>query len=99
MFNIIAILIILISKLLPPYDRNGNVIPVVGMVPVTTNIFKDTWRIIPNDKPNERYFSNKLVWFKDILIDDINIVINKDKVNIVPIIPNSSEMILNIKSV
>ena len=59
MFNISPILIILINKLLPPYDKNGNVIPVVGIVPVTTKIFNITWRIRPNDKPNERYFLNK----------------------------------------
>ena len=39
----------------PPYDKNGNVRPVVGMVPVTTNMFRITWRIIPNDNPNVTY--------------------------------------------
>lgn len=39
----------------PPYDKKGNVIPVVGIVPVTTSIFRITWRSIPNERPNVTY--------------------------------------------
>lgn len=55
MLNIIPIDIIDISNDEPPYDKNGNVIPVVGIVPVTTRMFRITWRIIPNDNPNVTY--------------------------------------------
>ena len=55
MFRIIPIEIIDINRDDPPYDKNGNVIPVVGIVPVTTNMFRITWRRRPNDKPNVTY--------------------------------------------
>jgi len=42
MLKIIPIDIILTRRLDPPYDKKTHVIPVVGIVPVTTRIFKIT---------------------------------------------------------
>ena len=40
----------------PPYDKNGSVIPVVGIVPVVTSKLRHVCKIISNDKPKTKYF-------------------------------------------
>ena len=37
--SIIPILVIVIKRLLPPYDINGKVTPVTGISPITTERF------------------------------------------------------------
>ena len=51
------------STKLPPYDKNGNVIPVHGIRFVTTARLRLACNIIPNDK----YLANKSSHFLDIL--------------------------------
>ena len=67
--SIIPISIILTNRLLPPYDKNGRVTPVTGIIPVTTIRFKHVWNININERPNTKYFPNKSVVSRAILID------------------------------
>ena len=60
--RIIPILIILTTRLLPPYDMKGSVTPVIGTNPTTTLKFKSVWKISRKERPNIRYFANKSVW-------------------------------------
>ena len=66
MFNIIPIDIIETNKEDPPYEINGRVTPVTGIIPVTTHRFSNAWSIIPKDKPNTKYFANKSFCLKNI---------------------------------
>ena len=88
-----------INKELPPYERKGNVTPVIGIKDTTTirfnNAWKESWNVIPNDK----YFANVSLDNNDIFIPLYIIIKNKvDTINI-PKNPNSSLIIANIKSV
>ena len=99
MFIIIPILIILTTKLLPPYDINGSVTPVIGTNPTTTDRFKSVWNIKRNESPNIKYFPNKSVWFiADFIIFEYNNTNNNTSVK-APINPNSSHITEKIKSV
>ena len=97
--RIIPILHNVISRDDPPYDKKGRVTPVTGINPTTTIKLRSAWKANPKVIPNERYLPNGS--FDLIAIfKDFNIIIkNKlDTINI-PIKPNSSLMIENIKSV
>ena len=61
-------LIELIKRLLPPYDKNGSVTPVTGINPITTERFKMVWIMIWNIKPKDKYLPNWFSQFKEILI-------------------------------
>ena len=97
--RIIPISINVIIKLLPPYEKNGSVTPVTGINPTTTDKFKivwnANWKIIPNDKN----FANISLELTDILIVLKIIIKNNKETLIIPIIPNSSDIIEKIKSV
>ena len=95
----IPMLIIVIIKLDPPYERNGSVTPVIGTKPTTTDKFKIVWKASWNVIPNDKYLPNRLLQFNDILIHLLNIVINNIETIIIPSIPNSSLIIENMKSV
>lgn len=91
--------IIEMSKELPPYDRNGSVTPVTGIIPITTIRFINVWNIIWKSIPNDRYFEKvSLVWV-DIFIPRIKMIENSPTTIKAPATPNSSAIIENIKSV
>ena len=56
--NIIPISHINITRELPPYEKNGREIPVLGTRSVTTAIFKNVcipiWLVIPNTRSEEK---------------------------------------------
>ena len=90
---------ILISKLDPPYERNGKVTPVTGIKPTTTQRFNIAWNIIWKVRPNIKYFLNKLSSFNANFIPQYAIIKNINTTNKAPMTPNSSQIIENIKSV
>lgn len=87
------------SKLEPPYDKNGSVTPVTGIRPTTTIKLREAWNAIPKVIPNAKYLPNKSGQFLAILNPFIIIVKNNDVTIITPIKPNSSLIIEKIKSV
>ena len=99
MFSIIPIDISVIIRLLPPYEKNGSVTPVTGTRPTTTakfkRVWKESWNIIPNVK-NFAKLSGALI---DIFILLNIITKNKNATEIIPIIPSSSDITENIRSV
>lgn len=92
-------LIILINKLLPPYERNGKVTPVTGIIPITTIKFIIDWKIIWKIIPIERYLANWFLLFKAIFIPLHKIIANSPTTMKAPTTPNSSAIIEKIKSV
>lgn len=98
-FSKIPILVKLINRLLPPYDKKGSVTPVTGISPITTERFNIVWKAIPNVIPKAVYFPNKSSQFIAILKPRYIIVMNRlDTINI-PKKPNSSLIIEKMKSV
>lgn len=66
-FNSIPILVKLIRRLLPPYDRKGRVTPVTGISPTTTERFSIVWNANPNVIPKAIYLPNESSQFIAIL--------------------------------
>ena len=95
----IPIDIIVISKLDPPYDKNGKVTPVTGTSPTTTIKLSIVWNAKQNDIPNDNNLPNGSFIWSDILTHLYIIIKNKLLTIITPINPNSSLIIENIKSV
>ena len=88
-----------ISKLDPPYERNGNVTPVTGINPTTTIKFNTVWKAIWNVIPNAKYLPKRSLLFLAILNPVNMIVKKKTDTIIIPKKPNSSLIIEKIKSV
>ena len=97
MFNSIPILVKLIRRLLPPYDKKGRVTPVTGMRPTTTQRFSTVWKARPNVIPKAIYLPKRSSQFMAILKPRYIIVMNNEETIITPRNPNSSLMIENIK--
>ena len=91
--------VIVIKRLDPPYDKNGNVTPVTGINPTTTIKFNKVWKAIWNVIVNAKNFPNLSDVFLAIEYP-FNIIIRNSVVTIIiPKNPNSSLIIENIKSV
>ena len=99
MFSSIPILVKLINKLLPPYDKKGSVTPVTGINPTTTIRFNIVWKARPKVIPKARYLPNRSSQFIDILNPLYMIVINRAATIKISRKPNSSLIIEKIKSV
>ena len=99
MFKSIPILVKLIRRLLPPYDKKGRVTPVTGIRPTTTQRFSTVWKARPNVIPKAIYFPKRSSQFIAILNPLYIIVMNNDDTISTPRKPNSSLMIENMKSV
>ena len=92
-------LIILINKLLPPYDKKGKVTPVTGINPITTERLSIAWTMIWKTRPKDKYLLNELDELITILNPKYKNNRNKETTIITPRTPNSSLIIENIKSV
>lgn len=89
----------LINKELPPYDKNGRVTPVTGIIPITTIKFINVWNIIWKSIPKDRYFEKVSFVWVDIFIPRIKIIEKRPTTIKAPTTPNSSAIIEKIKSV
>ena len=78
------------NMLEPPYERNGNGTPVIGINPRVMPIFSNVWKANQATTPIATKRPNGSVVLLAILKPRIMIVINKIKIKLLPTKPVSS---------